>query len=123
MGSSSIACNPTSSFCHGDRLEDWGCRSVWAKCNRWPGWHRSAASARNELIIAWQLAKSSSILPIPGSRRLDHILDCLAAVDVRLDDAEVRRLDAISPSDLPRRERPAAWEGMPPLARLDAEIQ
>ena len=74
------------------------------------------------LIIAWQLAKSSSILPIPGSCRLDHILDCLAAVEDRLDDAEVRCLDAISPSDLPRRERPAAWEGMPPLARLDAEF-
>jgi diketogulonate reductase-like aldo/keto reductase len=66
------------------------------------------------LVIAWQLAKSKCILPIPGSRRRDHVLDCLAAAEVQLEPSEVRRLDAVAAPDLPRRDRPTAWEGMPP---------
>lgn len=72
------------------------------------------------LVIAWHLAKSPCILPIPGSRRLDHILDCLSAVEERLDDAEVRRLDALTPAELPVRERPAAWQERPPLAEANS---
>lgn len=74
------------------------------------------------LTIAWLLAKSPCVLPIFGSARTDHIRDCLAAVDERLDAADVRRLDAISSADLPRRDRPAAWEDRPPLAKLDSGI-
>jgi pyridoxine 4-dehydrogenase len=68
------------------------------------------------LMIVWHLTKARCILPIIGFRRLDHAEDCLAAVAEKLEHAERRRLDAITAADLPRRERPAAWEGMPPLA-------
>jgi aryl-alcohol dehydrogenase-like predicted oxidoreductase len=68
------------------------------------------------LMIAWHLAKSPCIVPIPGSRRLEHFLDCLAGQHEQLHSAEMRKLDALSSSDLPKRERPAAWEGRPPLA-------
>lgn len=68
------------------------------------------------LLIAWQLAKSPCILPIPGARRLDHLLDCLAAATLTLDRREVARLDALTPADLPRRARSSAWEQRPPLA-------
>jgi aryl-alcohol dehydrogenase-like predicted oxidoreductase len=68
------------------------------------------------VMIAWHLSKAQCILPIVGFRRLDHAEDCLGALTDALDDTDRRRLDALSASDLPRRERPAAWEGMPPLA-------
>ncbi len=70
------------------------------------------------LMVAWHLAKSKCVLPIPGSSRLDHILDCVAAGELQLDSSELRCLDAISLPDLPRRERPPAWERSPPLAEL-----
>ncbi len=70
----------------------------------------------HRLLIAWHLAKSPCILPIPGARRLDHLLDCLAAAELNLDSREVAQLDAIPSADLPRRARGAAWEQMPPLA-------
>lgn len=73
-------------------------------------------SSPQRLMIAWHLAKSKCILPIPGSKRLEHILDCLSAAGDRLEPAEVRLLDGISAAELPRRDRAAAWEGMPPLA-------
>ena len=72
--------------------------------------------SEQRLIIAWQLSKSKCILPIPGSSRLENILDCLAAKEVRLDQVEITRLNSISAADLPLRERPAAWEGSPGLA-------
>lgn len=70
------------------------------------------------VMIAWHLAKSKCILPIPGSRRLDHIVDCLEAEDLALSAAEVAQLESISSTDIPSRERPAAWEKSPPLAEI-----
>jgi aryl-alcohol dehydrogenase-like predicted oxidoreductase len=70
------------------------------------------------LMVAWHLAKSTCIVPIPGSSRLDHILDGAAAEELHLEQSEVRRVDAISMRDLPNRKRASAWEGMPPLADL-----
>ena len=72
------------------------------------------------LVVAWHLAKSKCILPIPGSSRLEHILDCLAAEKIRLEPREIALLNAISEKDLPERIRPAAWKWMPPLTRKDA---
>jgi len=77
---------------------------------------RQRNASPHRLLIAWQLAKSPCILPIPGGRRLEHLLDCLAAAELNLDSREVARLDAIPAADLPRRARKAAWEEMPPLA-------
>lgn len=77
---------------------------------------RERAVSPQRLVIAWQLAKSPCIIPIPGTRQAAHFHDCLAAADLTLTAAEFRVLDAVSPAKLPRRERPSAWEGMPPLA-------
>lgn len=67
------------------------------------------------LMLAWHLAKSPCVVPIPGTRSRQHADDCWQALDVRLESAEIRLLDALSERGLPRRERPAAWEAMPPL--------
>ena len=47
------------------------------------------------LVIAWLMARSPCILPIPGSSRRDHAEDLLAAVDVTLSDEEVQRIDGV----------------------------
>jgi pyridoxine 4-dehydrogenase len=45
------------------------------------------------LVVAWLMARSPCILPIPGSSRVTNIEDVLAAVDVTLTAEEVRRID------------------------------
>ncbi len=70
----------------------------------------------HRLVIAWLMAKSPCILPIPGSGKFHHIADCLGAENLALEPEEFDILDRLTPEDLPRRERPAAWREMPPLA-------
>ncbi len=52
---------------------------------------RHGASPR-QIVLAWLLARSPSILPIPGTGTLDHLDDNVAAVDIRLTPAEVASL-------------------------------
>lgn len=48
-----------------------------------------------QLALAWLLAKGDDIIPIPGTTRIDHLEEDLAAAAVRLDAGLVRRLDAL----------------------------
>ena len=77
---------------------------------------RERGISPQRLMIAWHLAKSKCILPIPGSCRLANILDCLAAEEVLLSPREIAALDALVPAQLPQRARPPAWEQSPGLA-------
>ena len=45
------------------------------------------------VVLAWLMAKSPCILPIPGASRLSSIEDSLGAVDVQLTEEEMRRID------------------------------
>ena len=54
---------------------------------------REKGVSPQRLVLAWLMARSPCILPIPGSSRADHAEDCLAAVDLALTDDEVRRID------------------------------
>ncbi|HQR79789.1 MAG TPA: aldo/keto reductase [Actinomycetota bacterium] len=59
----------------------------------------SAASAHavspQRLTLAWLLAQSPVVIPIPGSSRPATVLDCVAAVHLTLPATEVERLSAI----------------------------
>jgi aryl-alcohol dehydrogenase-like predicted oxidoreductase len=46
------------------------------------------------VCLAWMLAKSPVVIPIPGASRPETILDSLAAIDLELSADEVARLDA-----------------------------
>ncbi|WP_326810237.1 aldo/keto reductase [Streptomyces scopuliridis] len=46
------------------------------------------------VCLAWMLAKSPTVLPIPGSSRPETIIDSVAAADLVLTPAEVAELDA-----------------------------
>jgi aryl-alcohol dehydrogenase-like predicted oxidoreductase len=49
-----------------------------------------------QLAIAWLLAKGSDWSPIPGTVRVHHLEEDLAAVDVVLSDEQVARLDHVT---------------------------
>ena len=46
-----------------------------------------------QVCLAWMLAKSEHVIPIPGSSRPETIRDSVAAADLQLSDEELRRLD------------------------------
>jgi len=46
-----------------------------------------------QVAIAWLLAQKSWIVPIPGTRRLDHLEENLGAINVQLTPADLREMD------------------------------
>jgi pyridoxine 4-dehydrogenase len=50
-----------------------------------------------QIVLAWTLRKSPVMLPIPGTSRVDHLEENVAAARIVLSDAEMESLD-----DLPR---------------------
>lgn len=47
-----------------------------------------------QVAIAWELAASDVVVPIPGATRPESITDCAAAVELRLSEEQLARLDA-----------------------------
>jgi aryl-alcohol dehydrogenase-like predicted oxidoreductase len=47
-----------------------------------------------QVTLAWMLAKSPNVIPIPGSSRPETILDSLAAVELQLTPEQTAQLDA-----------------------------
>ena len=45
------------------------------------------------LVLAWLMAKSPCVLPIPGASRVESVEDSVPAAEVSLTDVEVRRID------------------------------
>jgi aryl-alcohol dehydrogenase-like predicted oxidoreductase len=50
-----------------------------------------------QLALAWVLHQGDDIVPIPGTTNPDHLGENLAALDVRLTDEELNRIDEIAP--------------------------
>ena len=50
-----------------------------------------------QLALAWLLAQGEDIIPIPGTRRIDHLEENLQALEVELNDNDLRRIDATVP--------------------------
>ena len=48
-----------------------------------------------QLALAWLLAKSEIVIPIPGTTRLDHLAENAGAAEVRLRDGAVEAMDAL----------------------------
>jgi aryl-alcohol dehydrogenase-like predicted oxidoreductase len=47
-----------------------------------------------QVTLAWHLAQSPCVIPIPGAKRPSSVIDSAAAADLELTDAELARLDA-----------------------------
>jgi aryl-alcohol dehydrogenase-like predicted oxidoreductase len=56
-----------------------------------------------QLALAWLLAQGPDVVPIPGTRRLDRVEENTAAAGLRLDEADLRRLE----EQVPR----SGWSG------------
>jgi len=62
-----------------------------------------------QLVLAWLLAKSENIIPIPGTKHLDRLEENIKAVDINLTEKEVKELDAAAPIGITKGTRyPAA---------------
>lgn len=46
-----------------------------------------------QVALAWELAQSSVVIPIPGAKRPGSVIDSAAAADLQLTDDEMARLD------------------------------
>jgi pyridoxine 4-dehydrogenase len=55
---------------------------------------RAHDATAGQVALAWLLAKSPVMLPIPGTGSLEHLEENVAAADLRLSDDELARLDA-----------------------------
>ncbi|HMA48043.1 MAG TPA: aldo/keto reductase, partial [Frankiaceae bacterium] len=79
---------------------------------------RAIAAAKGvtagQLALAWVLAQGDDVVPIPGTKRRSYLAENVAAVDVTLDEEDLRRLDAILPVGAAAGER---YPDMPAVHR------
>ena len=47
-----------------------------------------------QVALAWLLAQKPWIVPIPGTRNIDHLTENLGAIDLQLTPANLREIDA-----------------------------
>ncbi len=55
---------------------------------------QSQDATPGQLALAWLLARSPAMLPIPGTASIEHLEENVAAADIELDDSELERLAA-----------------------------
>jgi len=67
----------------------------------------------SQLALAWVLAQGRDIVPIPGSRRRPHLEENVKAMDVRLSERDLQRIDDALPPGL------AAGERYPDMSLVD----
>ena len=58
---------------------------------------REKGATPAQLALAWLLARGQDVIPIPGTKRVDRLEDNTGALHVRLDAADLRRLDEAMP--------------------------
>lgn len=49
------------------------------------------------LAIAWLLTRGDHVIPIPGSRSVDHFRECTSGAKLRLSTADIERIEAVLP--------------------------
>ena len=58
-----------------------------------------------QLALAWVLAQGQDIVPIPGTKHVKYLDENIGALDVKLSDADLKRLDDILPPGAAAGER------------------
>ena len=69
----------------------------------------SAAGLSN----AWLLTRGTHVIPIPGTRSVDHLRECMAGADLRLTESDLERIEAVLPVGWAHGDRYSAvqWDG------------
>jgi aryl-alcohol dehydrogenase-like predicted oxidoreductase len=57
---------------------------------------RELDATPSQVALAWLLQKSPVILPIPGTKSVEHLTENMGAADLHLSDEEMARLDALA---------------------------
>jgi len=70
-----------------------------------------------QLALAWVRSRGSDIIPVVGARRREQLTECLGALALKLDAADLARIDAAVTPDLTAGTRYDA----PQMAHLDSE--
>jgi len=50
-----------------------------------------------QLALAWLLSRGDDVVPIPGTKRVRYLEENLGALDVKLTDDDLRRIDEVAP--------------------------
>jgi aryl-alcohol dehydrogenase-like predicted oxidoreductase len=50
-----------------------------------------------QLALAWVLAQGDDVIPIPGTKRRSYLEENAAAVDIRLNSEDLRRIEEAAP--------------------------
>lgn len=56
---------------------------------------RETGATASQVALAWLLATSPVVLPIPGTKSVEHLKENLGAADVKLSAEDMKRLDAL----------------------------
>lgn len=76
---------------------------------RLQGFARQRGIDLPKLSLAWVLAKGEDIIPIPGTRRINHLMDNIKALEVKLTAQDLAEIESAFPIEEVRGERyPAA---------------
>ncbi len=67
-------------------------------------------AAPSQIALAWVLRRSPVMLPIPGTSKVKHLEENVAAVDIQLSDEEYAALDRAAPNT-PRLDAPHCLTG------------
>jgi aryl-alcohol dehydrogenase-like predicted oxidoreductase len=67
----------------------------------------------SQLALAWVLARGDDVVPIPGTRRVEHLEANAAAVEVRLSASDLAALDEVAPPGA------AAGDRYPDMSLID----
>jgi aryl-alcohol dehydrogenase-like predicted oxidoreductase len=59
----------------------------------------------SQLALAWVLAQDMNVVPIPGTKRRKYLEENVAAIDVKLTQADLRRIEKIFPTGAAAGER------------------
>ena len=57
---------------------------------------RELDASPSQVALAWLLQKSPVVLPIPGTKSVDHLTENLGAATLELTEADMARLDALA---------------------------
>jgi aryl-alcohol dehydrogenase-like predicted oxidoreductase len=88
---------------HGIAFLPWSPLGGASRAAAAPAGHNPVAAAADahgvspqQVVLAWLLALSPVVIPIPGSRRPETILDSIAAADLELGEEELRAISGVA---------------------------
>jgi aryl-alcohol dehydrogenase-like predicted oxidoreductase len=58
---------------------------------------RRVNATNGQVALAWTLAQGENVIPIPGTKRIPYLEENVAAANVKLSQADLAELDAITP--------------------------